>query len=349
VTVLIVAQVTLPLEGIPCGESEAEKKALDKTLVETITKVVAKNLKPTQSIMTLEIISTGCETSLRRRGRRHLADTTTVKSDVDIAQVFTVSAGNEDTVDTTSVGNSIADQVGTTVNAEVASGAFVTTLGQQAVTNGVVLPAGGVSVSVASTTAKSVTSESINTNEDWYPDWSGLSGTCITNNGGSAPHYMESSDAWFEDSLKSCCKRYYEFSYSKCTKDAAEAIGYYPVFDGNRQSICVNDTNVPDHMRANPSQWVYSDVKSCCERHYSWAYNGCIVDSDSDGTITALGTNKWYVNYQKQVCKQDCFEGSDACGGLAKTWDKLFNTAADCCSIKLHWVDSKTCRGDSTT
>ena len=137
-------------------------------------------------------------------------------------------------------------------------------------------------------------------------------------------------------------ERYYASAYSKCTGDAAVAIGYYPVFDSNTQSICVNDTMVPDYMRVNP-QWVHSSVKSCCERHYSWAYSDCIAGSDSDGTISSLGTNKWYVDYLSEVCKQDCSEGSDTCGGLAKTWDTLYDTAADCCGGKLWWIPTTTC------
>ena len=99
------------------------------------------------------------------------------------------------------------------------------------------------------------------------------------------------------------------------------------------------------HMKISGLYYEYS-VTSCCERFYSWASNDCIAGSG--GTISELGSNKWYVDHMEKVCKKDCPEGSDTCGGLAESWETLHETAATCCRDNLSWITPSTCEAQST-
>lgn len=123
--------------------------------------------------------------------------------------------------------------------------------------------------------------------------------------------------------------------------DLTIPIGYYPAWDGTTK--CLNDADVPDYMRNNPDEWVYDDLDSCCERYYSYDYNECVVNGGGDAA--ALATNKWYVNYIDQKCEKDCDKSVDAtCGGPAKSWKSLFDTADGCCESNLSWVATSVCQ-----
>ena len=76
---------------------------------------------------------------------------------------------------------------------------------------------------------------------------------------------------------------------------------------------------------------------------FRWNYNACVSANPEDDDET--GTNKWYMNWTAgQKCVQDCKSGGD-CGGLAHTWDELYDTKADCCKTKT-WVPLKDCLSD---
>ena len=59
---------------------------------------------------------------------------------------------------------------------------------------------------------------------------------------------------------------------------------------------------MPDYMRANPQQYLYDDIESCCENYYQWEEDVCI--EASGGNTVATTTGEWYVNYQEEVCVQ---------------------------------------------
>lgn len=183
---------------------------------------------------------------------------------------------------------------------------------------------------------------------DWYPDWRGSSNSCF--NDGGAPLYMKLFGTYFENTLEACCKRYFDWDSFTCLGDAGTIpSGFYPNW-GRSEPSCLNSTetpeNFPNYMRSKPEQWLENDIESCCERHYNWAYSECIALTGGNSSVAATG--KWYVNDESSICQKDCVIGDDGrCGGLAQKWDTLYETAASCCSNRLHWIVSTTCEGKS--
>jgi len=183
---------------------------------------------------------------------------------------------------------------------------------------------------------------------EWYPDWSGGSHKCL--NDGGAPFYMKFNGGYFEPSLDACCERYFNYDIFTCTGGSGTVpSGFYPNWGGT-QTRCFNSTEtadtLPDYMRRSPEEWFSDDVESCCERHYNWARSDCT--SLSGGSVSEQATNKWYVNHQEEICEQDCAkENGGSCGGLAKPWDTLHDSASACCEAKLPWLVSSTCEAQS--
>ena len=56
-----------------------------------------------------------------------------------------------------------------------------------------------------------------------------------------------------------------------------------------------SNDKMPDYIRANPGNWLKSDMESCCENYYNWAKKECIVGSG--GTPSSTGTGQWYVDW----------------------------------------------------
>lgn len=183
----------------------------------------------------------------------------------------------------------------------------------------------------------------------WYPDWRGQSGTC--KNDGNAPTYMKVFGIYFESSLDACCKRYFGWDLSVCNGSSGPVpSGFFPNWGGTEQR-CINSTEspnlLPNYMRQNSEQWLNDDVGTCCERHFNWVYGDCI--ELSGGNSSEIATNKWYVNQRDEVCQRDCPEGNGgSCGGLARPWNALYETVANCCAQKLSWISPETCEAKSS-
>ncbi|KAL7460889.1 hypothetical protein ACHAXS_001324 [Conticribra weissflogii] len=173
----------------------------------------------------------------------------------------------------------------------------------------------------------------------YYPDWTGANTGCISD--GKEDEYMRLNPEGFYlfDKLEDCCLRHYSWIYNECAGINNAALGpdgeslYYPDWEGDNKS-CKNDGAQPQYMSNNPSTWMYENLESCCKARYSWNLNDCIGMS---GISSTVGSNKWYPDWKKYVCVQDCV-GNSPCGGLAKNWDPIYNTAESCCDNKLKWV-----------
>eukprot|EP00584_Thalassiosira_punctigera_P022733 CAMPEP_0172574500 /NCGR_PEP_ID=MMETSP1067-20121228/136730_1 /TAXON_ID=265564 ORGANISM="Thalassiosira punctigera, Strain Tpunct2005C2" /NCGR_SAMPLE_ID=MMETSP1067 /ASSEMBLY_ACC=CAM_ASM_000444 /LENGTH=908 /DNA_ID=CAMNT_0013367129 /DNA_START=168 /DNA_END=2895 /DNA_ORIENTATION=- len=180
----------------------------------------------------------------------------------------------------------------------------------------------------------------------WYPDW-GSSHTCI--NDGNPPAYMKIIGTYLENSLLKCCERYFSWDYFTCAGSSATLpSGFYPSW-GSSETKCLESSDaMPDYMKRNPTQWLYEDIESCCEQHYSWEFSTCI--QESGGNPLATSTGKWYVNHEERICQQDCPEtGNVTCGGLANSWDILYESSGDCCEGQLSWISSAVCTAQSTS
>ena len=149
--------------------------------------------------------------------------------------------------------------------------------------------------------------------------------------------------AWMLTSLNACCTRHFPWKLNECLGTSGVASGlYYPDWDGVNIS-CTNDGKEPVYMALNPSVYMYATLESCCTKHYSWAYATCV------GVVAPaqVATNKWYVDYNKNLCTKDCAVGGALCGGLASSSVTLFDDIAECCKQKVSWVLSYVCIAES--
>jgi hypothetical protein len=190
-------------------------------------------------------------------------------------------------------------------------------------------------------------SSSPSEDENWYPDWHGKSNQCKNDD---APAYMQKNVGYYEKSLEDCCERYFSWDYYTCTGalEAAgsldEIMGYYPNW-GEAGTKCSNSVNsMPKYMQTNPDIWIHDDIETCCKNYFGYALGECI--SSSGGEVLTSG--KWYVNYKRTVCQMDCINGGGACGGIAHSWDELYDSAGECCKEKLFWIPKSDCESEST-
>lgn len=88
-----------------------------------------------------------------------------------------------------------------------------------------------------------------------------------------------------------------------------------------------------------------STAAACCSADLTWM-NSDLCVARSTG---AAHTNKYYADQGKGVCHKDCAVNATApmCGGAPTAFAiTMFDTAAECCSTKLNWVNSATCSQD---
>lgn len=143
-----------------------------------------------------------------------------------------------------------------------------------------------------------------------------------------------------------------------------------------KQSCLKKDASATKNCGGLVPQWEESFKKAedCCATKLFWVdQKSCIADStlnnleDSD-----KGSKKWFVDWSAYKCVKDCVEGTgDHCGGIAQLWDEVsvvvfllllhgickhylisssnlhspqtFDTSAECCKAKLHWVPHSKC------
>ena len=61
---------------------------------------------------------------------------------------------------------------------------------------------------------------------------------------------------------------------------------YFPDWHGDNEA-CLQDTGstrAPDYMQ-DSTTWLFDDLESCCDQHYSYAKSSCMGSSASSGTL----------------------------------------------------------------
>jgi hypothetical protein len=85
---------------------------------------------------------------------------------------------------------------------------------------------------------------------------------------------------------------------------------------------------------------LYTTLQKCCEANVPWDEDACFYNSKG---AAAPGTLKYYVDWSKMKCVQDCPDTAAApCGGIAESWDTLFASSTACCD-RLTWVKRQDC------
>jgi len=137
------------------------------------------------------------------------------------------------------------------------------------------------------------------------------------------------------------------------TGAAAAATGslkYYADYDsGTCKMDCAEASTSPQCggvLTNTAGVQLFDTAASCCAAKFGW------IDKDLCEAMGTGGyTNKFYVDYSDNACKQDCAAASNTnCGGNPSDKSiQLFDTAAACCSGKLSYLNQAQCESKSTT
>jgi hypothetical protein len=164
----------------------------------------------------------------------------------------------------------------------------------------------------------------------YYPDWT--SGDNVCKNDGNAPDYMVKNPSyWLHSTLTPCCEANFAWNLEECTGTTETLTSglYFPDWEGTNTG-CLNDGTQPDYMSKNPDMWMHATLAECCDENYSWDLSTCL------GGAAATGTSKWFMDYDANKCVQDCV-GASPCGGLAESWDLLYDSQSSCCDERNWW------------
>lgn len=107
---------------------------------------------------------------------------------------------------------------------------------------------------------------------------------------------------------------------------------YYPDWEGSNERCIVDsaDSLAPGYMQENPTVWMLDTLDACCTKYYKWNRAKCV------GSSSRVGSNKCYIDYVEEKCVKDCVKET-GCGGLAESWDQLYESQSDCCKAKNWW------------
>jgi hypothetical protein len=104
----------------------------------------------------------------------------------------------------------------------------------------------------------------------------------------------------------------------------------------------VRDGNEPYYMLQNPTNFIFSTKKDCCEEHYSWALSTCMGGANAKGS-----GKKWYADWTSgdETCKNDG-KAPDYMVDNDSLW--LYADQDDCCKRFFNYKFSD-CLGSSAT
>lgn len=349
---------SISIQGFGVPQTSAEIATVVAITGPSIAALAQQNLNENQSVTVVILsingipVTSGSQSFTGRRlaARRLQGVALDIQYEIILEEICATTDCSDK--DPEEIANLVYETVTESMQDEIASGAFATTLEQVAAEIGeileitveesnfsdlqmVVLSPGTPSMSPSNSFQPS--------GEFWYPSWI-IGSYCLDD--GNQPFYMSSNAAaWLYNNRDGCCTRYYSYDYALCMGEDIGAVGYYPAWDGTQK--CLNDANVPAYMRLNPSQWLYDDIDSCCERYFSWIKADCI--SQSGSTASNAATNNWYVNHIDMVCEQDCpKDNGGSCGGLAPSYKTLYESPALCCKNTLPWITTSHCEAASS-
>ena len=152
---------------------------------------------------------------------------------------------------------------------------------------------------------------------------------------------VEESWVVLHDTPEDCCAH----EYSWIDKELCAARSTHSTLNkfwaDKTKSKCEDDSVVPTE---DLSMALYDSIEDCCLRGLSWLSKGaCFSASGMD--LTGLGSNKYYIDYVKEQCIQDC-DGPAPCGGVLKDqWKTLFHTGDECCA-QISWIPKSDCLKD---
>lgn len=153
---------------------------------------------------------------------------------------------------------------------------------------------------------------------------------------------LQNHGYFLSSSLEECCRSFYNWDYYSCTGSTPTLTNgeYYPDWHGGGSNTCVRDGNAPEYMFYDQSWYLSPTLQKCCEKFYHWDLHECLGTSPN---YVYEGTNKWYPEWENDTCIQDC-EGASPCGGAAETWNDLYSSREQCCTMRFSW-NKEECMG----
>ena len=151
-------------------------------------------------------------------------------------------------------------------------------------------------------------------------------------------------EAWvvLHDSAEDCCAHEYSWMSNELCAARSTHSTLSKFWADKTNAKCQDDLVVPTE---DLSMALYESIEDCCLYGLSWLSKGaCFSSSGSGMDLTGLGSNKYYIDYVKEQCAQDC-DGPAPCGGLAQQWNILYETAEQCCD-RISWVSRSDCLKD---
>ena len=161
------------------------------------------------------------------------------------------------------------------------------------------------------------------------------------------------ADSWTQlyDTIKECCAFKLSWIDPKFCETRSQQQFTNKWYADYLNEQCFKDCNDEDPLckvLEDSSEDLYDSEEDCCSFKLSWVNpEVCIAKSTNDWT------DKFYVSQDASSpnrCEKHCAEYSGAvCGGDPKdTTTKLFNTAEECCTAKVWWVNEDKCVQDTT-
>ena len=140
------------------------------------------------------------------------------------------------------------------------------------------------------------------------------------------------------DSAEACCSSEYVWiDVELCAARSTQtAIGkYWPDMINGK---CVKDSELPTNNLSVP---LFNSTTECCTSGIFWLSEEACAAASGINVTMVKGSNKFYVDWVNEHCVKDC-NGSAPCGGLAQTWDILYDSESDCCA-SIPWISAENC------
>ncbi|KAL7524507.1 hypothetical protein ACHAXR_000603, partial [Thalassiosira sp. AJA248-18] len=159
-------------------------------------------------------------------------------------------------------------------------------------------------------------------------------------------------------------KWYVDYEGKKCSRDCSVDDGSTPsptpldTLDGSLDPLAAtssptadplgtgNATNATEFDQCGglttPDVQLFDSETVCCESVLAYISLPFCEGMSAEGVFN--GTGKFYVDYQNEICVEDCEVDGEAtnggiCGGIIEeSWVELFDDAASCCDSKLSYV-----------
>ena len=179
--------------------------------------------------------------------------------------------------------------------------------------------------------------------QDYYADFLGSKCVqdCDSSTAGCGGIINDASKKLFATAAECCSESMPNIDRSLCEdRSNPTGTGTGKFYAEPGAPVCVQDNG---SLRvSNPTSRLYEDANTCCAEAIPWVSTDfCLTRSSS------VHSNKWFVaEHTSQKCAQDCAGGAN-CVSATSPYTIFYDTAEECCSRKLSWLDHTVCDANS--